>query len=182
MTSTIGTHSAEAKESAPRVSIQLDPAPSTETLRLLWNQFEADPLRPMLLADTSTFLSAHHFLAAVGNSILPFVPRIDGELAGIAWLYNVAMVPPKMTIVSAFLAVYVLPAFRFKHMLHQCASEFLDMIRGYGLEHLWAEVRTDNMPPQYLLRTCGFEYVAVLPSWKRYGGLWQDMTLYHCAL
>mgnify|MGYP001592427994 CR=1 FL=1 len=170
------------KESATMVSIQLDPAPSTETLRLLWHQFEADPLRPMLLADTSTFLSAPHFLAAVGNSILPFVPCIDGEPVGIAWLYNIAMVPPKMTMVSGFVAAYVLPQFRSKHILHQCASDFLNIVRGYGLEHLWAEVRTDNMSPQYLLRACGFDYVATLPAWKRYDGIWQDMALFHRCL
>lgn len=167
------------KESAPRVSIQLDPAPSTETLRLLWNQFEADPLRPMLLADTSTFLSAPHFLAAVGNNILPFVINVYGEPAGVFWLSRIAMVPPKMTMVSAFLAVYVLPAFRSKNIVNQSLSALLDIASGYGMEHLWAEVRIDNIPPQHALSKGGFTYVATLPSWERYAGVWHDIALYH---
>ena len=162
--------------------ISIDVAPSVETLRLLWQQFERDPLRPMLLADTTAFLSAQHFCAAVGNTILPFVPHVDGAPAGMAWLYDVAMVTPKMIPVSAFLAVYVLEAFRSKNIIHECASEFLDIVRGYGLEQLWAEVRTDNVAPQYALRTFGFEQVAVLPSWKRYGGVWQNMVLYRRTL
>ena len=82
--------------------------PSSADIRQIWGHIEADPLRPMFLADTTTFVSAQHFLNAVGNSIVPFLAYVDGEPTALAWLYNIAMVPPKMRPLSAWLAVYVL--------------------------------------------------------------------------
>jgi L-amino acid N-acyltransferase YncA len=162
--------------------MRIDVHPSPATLQGLWQQFEADPLRSSLLADTSTFLSAQHFIAAVGHSILPFVAYVDEEPTGIAWLYDIAMVPPKMTPVSAFLAVYVLPLFRRQHIVRQHVAGLFDIMRGYGLAHLWAEVRSDNLPSQAMAIACGFEKVATLPTWKRYQGQWQDMYVYHLPL
>lgn len=161
---------------------KIDATPSADILRQLWRHVESDPLRPMLLADTTAFLSPQHFLAAVGNTILPFVAFVDGEPAVLAWLYDVAMVPPKMTPISAFLALYVVALFRQQQVWQQCADEFLTHVRSYGLAHLWAEVRVDNLASQYALRASGFEQVATLPSWKRYQGEWHDMKLYHLSL
>ena len=157
-------------------------SPSPGALLHCWRIFEADPLRPMLLADTTAFVSAQDFLNAVGNSIVPFLARVDGNPAGFAWLYDIAMVPPKMTPLSAFVAVYVLPAYRVAHLVRQCFEAFLSQVRSFGVEHLWAEVRCDNLVSQYALRFCGFQQVATLPSWKRYVGVWQNMMLYHLAL
>lgn len=161
---------------------KIDAAPSADILRQLWRHVESDPLRPMLLSDTTTFLSAQHFLVAVGSSILPFVASVDGEPAALAWLYNIAMVPPKMMPISAFLAVYLLPDFRQRHIVTQCADEFLRVIKGYGVEQLWAEVRIDNLPSRKALLACGLQYLVVLPTWKRYQGVWHDMALYHLSL
>lgn len=162
-------------------ALRIDPSPSVADLIPCWQALEADPLRAMLLADTTTFLSVRHFLAAVGSTIIPFVACADGEPAAIAWLYNVAMVPPKMTPISAFVAVYTLPAFRHQHVVTQCADEFLQVIKEYGVEHLWAEVRIDNLPSRQALLACGFQYLVVLPAWKRYQGVWHDMALYHLS-
>lgn len=163
-------------------AIEIDAAPSPSLMLYCWRAFEADPLRSMLLADTTAFVSAQHFLNAVGTSIVPFLACVDGKPAALAWLYDIAMLPPKMTPLSAFVAVYVLPAFRGEHLVRQCAEAFLDQVRKYGTAHLWAEVRCDNLPSQYALRACGFEKVATVPSWKRYAGAWQDMKLYHLPL
>ena len=160
----------------------IDANPSHADLLHCWQVFGTDPLRPMLLADTTAFVSAQHFLAAVGSSIVPLLARVDGEPAGMAWLYDIAMLPPKMTPLSAFVAIYVLPAYRGEHLVRQCAEAFFDQVRAYGVAHLWAEVRCDNLLSQYALRACGFEKVATLPSWKRYAGVWQDMKLYRLPL
>ena len=135
----------------------------------------------MLLADTTTFLSDKHFLAAVGDTILPFVASVEGAPAALAWLYNIAMVPPKMTPLSAWLAVYVLAPFRGSQVWLQCKEVFFTSIRTFGLEHLWAEVRVDNRASQYALHASGFTHVATVPSWKRYAGVWQDMQLYYLS-
>lgn len=156
--------------------------PSSTDIRHFWAQIEADPLRAMLLADTTTFLSAQHFLAAVGNTILPFMASVDGEPAILAWLYNIDMVPPKMTPISAWVALYVLGPFRGRQVWYPCAEAFFTQVRGYGIEHLWAESRVDNLASQYVLRVSGFDHVATVPSWKRYGGVWHDMCLYHLLL
>ena len=163
-------------------AVTLATNPSYADLLYCWKEFEIDPLRPMLLADTTAFVSAQHFLAAVGSSIIPFFAYVDGEPAGLAWRYDIAMLPPKMTPLSAFVAVYVLPDYRGAHLVRQCAAAFLVQVRDYGVEHLWAEVRCDNLLSQYALRACGFEKVAALPSWKRYQGQWQDMKLYHLPI
>lgn len=160
----------------------IDMSPSPNALLHCWRIFEADPLRPMLLADTTTFVSAQHFLNAVGNSIVPFLARVGGNPAAIAWLYDIAMVPPKMTPVSAFVAVYVLLDYRTCHLIRQCAEAFLTQVRDYGVKHLWAEARCDNLQSRYALRACGFEKIVMLPSWKRYAGVWQNMELYHLPL
>ena len=160
----------------------IDMSPLASDLLHCWRIFEADPLRPMLLADTTAFVSAQHFLAAAGNTIVPFLASVNGELAGIAWLYDIAMLPPKMTPLSAFVAVYVLPGYRNAHIVRQCYEAFLLQVRDYGVKHLWAEARCDNSQSQYALRACGFKKVATLPAWKRYAGLWQDMALYHLPL
>ena len=162
--------------------ITIDAAPPAETLRHLWQQFEEDPLRAVLLADTSTFLSARHFIAAVGQSIIPFVASVDGEPAGISWLYNIAMAPPKMTPISAFTAGYVLPQFRDAHLRRECNKAYISLVQTYGIEHLWAEVRTDNLAAHYALRASGFKKTALLPSWKRYKGQWKNMILYHLPI
>ncbi len=93
-------------------AIEIDTAPSPSLLLYCWRAFEADPLRPMLLADTTAFVSAQHFLNAIGTSIVPFLAHVDGEPAALAWLYDIAMLPPKMTPLSAFVAVYILPPYR----------------------------------------------------------------------
>ena len=157
-------------------------SPSRDALLHCWRIFEVDPLRPMLLADTTAFVSAQHFLAAVGSSIVPFLAYVDGEPAGIAWLYDIAMLPPKMTPLSAFVAVYVLPGYRNAHLVRQCSKAFLAQVRDYGVVHLWAEARCDNLPSQYALRACGFKRIAMLPSWKRYASVWHDINLYHLPL
>ena len=168
------------KESSRRIDI--DTAPSAADIRHIWAQIETDPLRPMLLADTTTFLSSRHFLAAVGNTILPFVAFVDGDPVALAWLYNIAMAPPKMTALSAWLAFYALAQFRGSQIWLQGKDAFLASVRTYGLEHLWAEVRLDNLASQYVLRVSGFTHVATVPSWKRYQGQWHDMQLYHLPL
>ena len=159
--------------------VMIDSAPSYVDLLYCWQMFEADHLRPMLLADTTAFISAQHFLAAVGSSIIPFLARVNEEPAAIAWLYDIAMLPPKMTPLSAFVAVYVLPAYRSAHLVRQCAKAFLIQVHNHGIAHLWAEVRCDNLPSQYAIRACKFKKVATLPAWKRYAGVWHDMKLYH---
>jgi ribosomal protein S18 acetylase RimI-like enzyme len=136
----------------------------------------------MLLDDTTTFLSAQHFIAAVGHSILPFVSYVDEEPAGIAWLYNIAMAPPKMTPISAFTAGYVLPQFRAAHLRKKYEKAYMALIHEYGITHLWAETRTDNMLARHSLRASGFHRIAILPCWKRYRGKWMDMVLYHLSL
>ena len=61
----------------------LDISPSPGALLHCWRIFEADPMRPMLLADTTPFVSAQHFLNAVGSSIVPFLAHADGEPAAL---------------------------------------------------------------------------------------------------
>ena len=160
----------------------LDISPSPGALLHCWRIFEADPMRPMLLADTTPFVSAQHFLNAVGSSIVPFLAHADGEPAALAWLYDIAMLPPKMTPLSAFLAVYVLPEFRSHGVISACLAPFLAWAREQEIEHLWGEVRVDNVASRIALSMAGFTQTAILPSWKRYANIWQDMALYHLPL
>ena len=160
----------------------LDTTPSPAFLLHCWQVFETDPLRPMLLADTTTFVSAQHFLAAIGHSIVPVVAMADGIPVALAWLYNIAMVPPKMTPLSAFVAAYVLPAFRHQGVIQACMVPFIRWAKGQGVEQLWGETRLDNTASRIALSMAGFAQAAILPSWKRYAGRWQDMALYHLPL
>lgn len=156
----------------------MEPDPSLEMLSLCWDAIDADPHRNVYLSDTA-LQNVGEMVAAMGDTIVPCVALMRDDPAALIWLSHVALAGEHLVPVSAYLNMYLMPAWRERPVSPECAAIIVESMRKYGIEHLWSFVRRDHLDTRRVLDTCQFTYVATLPQWERYEGVWHDAMVYH---
>ena len=159
--------------------LRMDTNPSIDVLAACWERIDADPQRSVYLSDTA-LQNVVEMVAAMGDTIVPCVAFMLDDPAALIWLSHVALAGPHRIPVSAVLNIYLMPTWRKRPVSPECAEIIVGGLRSYGIEHVWAFVRTIHVETRDILEMCGFTYDGVLPSWERYHGQWHGAAVYHC--
>ena len=157
--------------------LRMDTNPSIDVLAACWERIDADPQRSVYLSDTA-LQNVVEMVAAMGDTIVPCVAFMRDDPAALIWLSHVALAGPHIVPVSAYLNIYLMPAWRERPVSPECAAIIVDGLRSYGIEHLWSFVRRDHIHTKPVLDMCHFSYIATLPKWERYANAWHDAAVY----
>lgn len=157
--------------------LRMETNPTTTMVYDCWDKITSDSDRAQYLADTHP-QSGAEFVAICGETILPCVAYMRDDPAALLWLFDIALVVPQMTPLSAQIGMYILPEWRDRSISPECAEVMRDALASYGFAHLSALVRLDDDAARDAMDACQFTYHARLPRWQRYGGVWHNMGMY----
>lgn len=135
----------------------------------LWSDYRAPLSRNQLLEYALTY-DADPFRS---GQLRLIVVSQEGERLGIVDLYDISERD-----LRAFVGICIHPLFRKRgYGLKALRSLESFALKRMGLKTLVSKVSTLNQPAFNLFTSAGYRSIAVLPSWHRVGGAFQDFHL-----